>query len=110
MLTDLLTGDCDRISKDFSHTRRLLLEHVRIHTQGDGGVAVPEPVYRQIAAIIRAQIQSGELPPDKRIPTEKDLVDLYGVARTTARRAIKVLRDEHLIYTVPQRGSYVSPR
>jgi DNA-binding GntR family transcriptional regulator len=29
------------------------------------------------------------------------------VARSTARRTLAVLRDEALIYTVPQRGSYV---
>jgi DNA-binding GntR family transcriptional regulator len=34
-------------------------------------------------------------------------MDEFEVARTTARRAVGVLRDEGLIYTVPQRGSYV---
>jgi DNA-binding GntR family transcriptional regulator len=32
-----------------------------------------------------------------------------GVARTTIRRAIKRLREQGLIYTVPGRGSYVTP-
>ena len=46
--------------------------------------------------------------PDTRIPTESELVDEFEVARTTARRAVSVLREEGLIYTVPTRGSYVS--
>jgi len=46
--------------------------------------------------------------PDKRIPTESELVDEFEVARTTARRAMSVLREEGLIYTVPNRGSYVA--
>jgi DNA-binding GntR family transcriptional regulator len=68
----------------------------------------PLPPYRQIAAILRRRIESGQYPPDTRIPTESELVEAFEVARTTARRAIAVLRDEGLIYTVPQRGSYVT--
>jgi DNA-binding GntR family transcriptional regulator len=68
----------------------------------------PLPPYRQIAAILRRRIESGQYPPDTRIPTESELVDAFEVARTTARRAIAVLREEGLIYTVPQRGSYVT--
>jgi GntR family transcriptional regulator len=47
-----------------------------------------EPLYRQIAAWLRARIEAGEfragLDP---LPSEKDLVGLFGVARDTARRA-----------------------
>ena len=68
----------------------------------------PLPPYRQIAAILRRRIESGQYPPDTRIPTESEMVDAFEVARTTARRAIAVLREEGLIYTVPQRGSYVT--
>jgi GntR family transcriptional regulator len=68
----------------------------------------PLPPYRQIADILRRRIESGQYQPDTRIPTESELIEAFEVARTTARRAIAVLRDEGLIYTVPQRGSYVA--
>ena len=68
----------------------------------------PLPPYRQIAGILRRRIESGQYPPDTRIPTESELMETFEVARTTARRAIAVLREEGLIYTVPQRGSYVT--
>ena len=68
----------------------------------------PVPPYRQIADILRRRITAGKYPPDTRIPTESELVDEFEVARTTARRAVSVLREEGLIYTVPTRGSYVS--
>lgn len=68
----------------------------------------PIPPYRQIAAILRRRIESGQYAPGTRIPTESELVEAFEVARTTARRAIEVLREEGLIYTVPQRGSYVA--
>lgn len=68
----------------------------------------PVPPYRQIAEILRRRIASGGYLPDTRIPTESELVDEFEVARTTARRAVAVLREDGLIYTVPNRGSYVA--
>ena len=70
----------------------------------------PVPPYRQIAAILKRRILSGQYPPNSRIPTESELVETYEVARTTARRAVGALRDEGLVYTVPQRGTYVAQR
>lgn len=67
----------------------------------------PVPPYRQIAEILRSRIESGEYPKGTRIPTESEIVDTWEVARTTARRAIAFLREQGLIETVPQRGSYV---
>jgi GntR family transcriptional regulator len=68
------------------------------------------PVYRQVAAILRERIESGELEPDRPVPSEAYLVQEYGIARGTARRAIEVLRDEGLVVTVQGRGTYVKPR
>jgi DNA-binding GntR family transcriptional regulator len=36
------------------------------------------------------------------------LTGQYGVSRGTARRAVEVLRNEGLVRTIPQRGTYVS--
>jgi DNA-binding GntR family transcriptional regulator len=68
----------------------------------------PVAPYRQIAEIIRRRIKSGRYGPDTRIPTESEIVEEFEVARTTARRAVGVLREEGLVYTVPNRGSYVT--
>ncbi len=70
-----------------------------------------EPPYRQIAAWLRAEIESGKYRPGlDPLPSEKDLVDMFGVARDTVRRAVQVLRDEGLVVTIPQRGTYVAER
>jgi GntR family transcriptional regulator len=66
------------------------------------------PPHRQIAAWILARIESGDLQAGQPVPSEKELMDLFGVARTTARRAIAWLRDQGAIRTVPGRGSYVA--
>jgi GntR family transcriptional regulator len=66
--------------------------------------------YRQIAGVIAAAIDRGELRPGEPVPSEKDIQDMTGVGRSTVRRAVAYLRDEGIIYTVPGRGSYVAER
>ena len=68
----------------------------------------PVPPYRQVAYVLRDRIESGQYAPGSRIPTEAEIIEEFEVARTTARRAIALLRDDGLVYTVPQRGSYVA--
>jgi GntR family transcriptional regulator len=68
------------------------------------------PPYQQVAAWLREQIETGALRPGQVIPSEKDLMDSTGLARITVRKAVRVLREEGLVVTVPQRGSYVTKR
>lgn len=70
----------------------------------------PTPVYRQIAALIVQEIKSGAIPVNRKIPSESALTQRFGVARETARNAIKHLREEGWVFTVPQRGSFVAER
>jgi DNA-binding GntR family transcriptional regulator len=67
----------------------------------------PQPVYQQIAAILRAQIEAGELVPDRSIPSESALMQRYGVARETACQVVRVLVAEGLVHVVQGRGAYV---
>lgn len=69
----------------------------------------PTPPYRQIAAILRARIEAGELAPGDPLPSEKTLEQGFGVARETARRAVRLLREQGYAVTIPGRGSYVPP-
>lgn len=66
--------------------------------------------YEQIAREVAARIRQGELLPNRAIPSEKDLMRQYGVAKATVRHAVALLREQGWIFTVPYRGSYVSPR
>ncbi|MEV7138627.1 winged helix-turn-helix domain-containing protein [Streptomyces tauricus] len=70
----------------------------------------PVTPYRQLAGILRARIARGEWQPNKPISSETQLVQQYGLARTTVRRAIAVIVEEGLVFTVPQRGTYVAPQ
>jgi DNA-binding GntR family transcriptional regulator len=68
----------------------------------------PTPVYVQIAHAIAERIARGDLAPNRPIPSETQIQQEYGVARATARHAVAELRKRGLVYTVPQRGTYVS--
>lgn len=68
------------------------------------------PPYQQVAAILRARIESGELAPKTRLPSIAGLVQEYGIARTTAAKALRVLVDEGLAEVVPGWGTYVRSR
>ena len=67
----------------------------------------PEYLYLQLAALLREQIRSGQLPPRSRVPSLNDLTADYGVAEMTVRKALRVLIDEGLIETRPGRGTFV---
>jgi GntR family transcriptional regulator len=66
------------------------------------------PVYQQIAAILRGEIERGDYAPGRPIPSETQLVQRFEVARLTARKAVRVLADEGLVEVVPGRGVYVT--
>ncbi|MDP4510675.1 GntR family transcriptional regulator [Nonomuraea turcica] len=66
------------------------------------------PRWQQIADVLRMRITAGEYPP-KYLVSEVRLVQEFGVARDTIRKAVRQLREEGLIYTVPNLGSFVSP-
>jgi len=72
----------------------------------DYGVAMP--VWRQLAAILRARIRAGTYAPGHVIASEKTIEQEFGISRNTSRKAIALLRDEGLIVTVAGRGSYVA--
>lgn len=70
----------------------------------------PTPLYQQVADLLAGQIERGELEPGQPLPSETSLVQTYGVARGTVRRAVAELRERGLVITAPQRGSYVAIR
>ncbi|WP_084599777.1 GntR family transcriptional regulator [Actinoplanes subtropicus] len=69
----------------------------------------PVPPYLQLVEILAERIERGAWQPNRPIPSELQLVQEFGIARGTVRRAVAVLRERGLVFTVPQRGTYVSP-
>lgn len=67
----------------------------------------PEPMYRQIADRIAAEIHDGTYRPNARLPSESELCERYDVSRRTIRDAYAILLDKGLVVTSPGKGTYV---
>lgn len=72
------------------------------------GTAVPPS--RQLAALLRAQIKSGEIPPGGKLPSIIALASEHHLATGTVRKALAILADEGLIQTVPGYGTFARER
>jgi GntR family transcriptional regulator len=69
----------------------------------------PALVWQQVADDIEADIASGALPKNQKLPSEQELADdIYGVSRPTVRRAIAHLVEKGLLTVVRGRGTYVA--
>ena len=85
-----------------AHPRMPTVSHVTIdHLSGT-------PVYVQLAALLRASIERGELAPDRPLPSYTTLMQEHEVARGTVAKAVQVLVGEGLVRIVPGRGAYVT--
>jgi DNA-binding GntR family transcriptional regulator len=71
-----------------------------------------EPVLpaQRVVDDIRGKITAGELVPGDHLASVAMMGADYGVSRTTVLKALGILRDEGLIYTVPRWGSFVAER
>lgn len=67
-----------------------------------------EPLYEQIFKHILSEIESGKLKPGDRVPSEKELTEIYNVSRITSKRALQILEQKGLIERARGRGSFVS--
>ena len=65
------------------------------------------PLYVQLAALIRGQIEDGTLTG--RIPSVKTLSQEHGVSHVTAEKALAVLKDDGIIHSVIGKGTFVKP-
>jgi len=64
-------------------------------------------LYLQIKEVIREMIESGELKPGERLPTEFELARHFDVSRITVRQAILGLVDEGYLFRQARRGTFV---
>lgn len=69
-----------------------------------------QPVYLQVAELLRRQILSGKLEPRTFAPSAKQLQQEHGIARGTATKALHVLVAEGYLSVVPGKGFVVKPR
>lgn len=87
--------------------RTAALGRTNRHLRGAVNERLPTPLYHQIYLILRDKIASGVYRRDDRLPGEQELVEMFGVSRITARRALDELAAEGLVVRDRGRGTRV---
>lgn len=67
------------------------------------------PRYRQIAAVVEAEIRAGQWASGHVAPSRATLSQRFGVAGETARHALSYLADRGYLVGVPGVGMVVTP-
>lgn len=66
-----------------------------------------ERLSSQISKMILAEVQSGQLKPGDKLPSEVAMAEKYGVSRTILREAIASLKNDSILESRPGRGIIV---
>lgn len=69
---------------------------------------LPIPLYYQIKTRLLEQIESGQLKPGDRVPSERELTERFAVSRMTARQALVELETQGYLVRVQGRGTFVA--
>lgn len=67
------------------------------------------PLYLQLMETIINEISENKYLVDEKLPSERELCDLYDVSRITVRQALQELEREGYIYKLHGKGTFVSP-
>ncbi|MGG3557855.1 GntR family transcriptional regulator [Peribacillus frigoritolerans] len=68
----------------------------------------PLPLYFQLKEVLKEKIEKGIYRPDDIIPSERELIDTYGISRTPVRQALNELVAEGLLRREHGRGTFVA--
>lgn len=71
---------------------------------------VASPIYQRIAKQLRERIADGTYGPGDQLPTERELMTEFKIARGTAREAVHLLVQEGLVTTRRALGAFVRAR
>lgn len=70
----------------------------------------PRPLYKQVKSAILAALETGEIPANAKLASERELVEVLGVSRITIRQAMKELVGEGRLLSQPGKGFYATGR
>ena len=68
------------------------------------------PLYLQLMERIILQIKEGKYAEHDKLPSERELCNLYSLSRITVRQALQELERERFIYRLHGKGTYVAPK
>ena len=68
----------------------------------------PTPIFRQIEEYVLQGIESGDIKPGDRIPSQYELAQMSQASRATVQKALDRLIVEQILYYQPGKGIYVT--
>jgi GntR family transcriptional regulator len=68
------------------------------------------PKYIEIGKIIISKIESGELLPGDRVPSENELINAYKISNTTARKSLLEIEIQGWVKRIKGKGTFVLNR
>lgn len=74
-----------------------------------GGSKARQPLYVQVAQVLKEDIVSGMQPVGSQLPTEDSLCERFSVSRHTVREALRLLREDGLVASRQGAGTVVIP-
>ena len=69
----------------------------------------PRPIYLQVKESLRQLIIGGVLTPESKLPSVREIAGTLAINPNTIQRAYRELEAEGFIYSIPGKGSFVSP-
>lgn len=69
----------------------------------------PDPMYKQVTDQIKDAIGAGDLKPNDRLPSVREMSEALNVSAITIKRAYQDLETEGFILTRAGLGSFVAP-
>src|SRR5512136_476886 len=69
----------------------------------------PDPMYKQITDQVKDAIAAGDLKPNDRLPSVRELSEALSVSAITIKRAYQDLETDGFILTRAGMGSFVAP-
>ncbi len=67
-----------------------------------------KPAYLQLSHILAEYITAQKLAPGDLLPSEAELIERFGLSRTTVRQAIQRLENQRLVKKVRGKGTFVT--
>ncbi len=67
-----------------------------------------QPMYVQIKEALKKRILDGDYASHERLPSESNLMKMFGVSRITVRQALRDLHSDGLVFSVQGKGTFVS--
>lgn len=69
----------------------------------------PKRIYEEVAEEIKSWILTGKIKPGEKLPSEEELLRIFGISRASLREAFRLLESMGLVETILGRGRFARP-